>query len=338
MHGSSDSQATQRRVSSNSSSFMNWRGVANKMAGKISRSSTSSDVIKHLVDHACPNIIERIDFKSCTPWPVGGGGFGDIYRGKLSDGTDIALKCSRRFIEPSDEPDKTLKHAARELYVWSKLEHKNVVRLLGLTMFRGEIAMVSPWMKHGSLPTYLTNEPSADRCLISAQITEGLIYLHSTGTVHGDLKGLNVLVAEDGTPQLTDFGNVLLEHYSLQFTTTGPKSNHSTRWTAPELLLGTGIYSTKADVYALGMTILETITNKPPYAGKPEPTVMGLVMFQKELPPRPLDLIPKGSEHGDALWATLTQCWSHDPESRPSAAAIGHMIKNITQMGLKGLA
>ncbi|KAF8595317.1 kinase-like protein, partial [Ceratobasidium sp. AG-I] len=113
--------------------------------------------------------------------------------------------------------------------------------------------MVAPLMVNGNLLAYIKKTPAADRCLLSIQIAEGLVYLHSSATIHGDLKGLNVLIDGKGTAKLTDFGNVLLEHYSLQFTTTTTKSSHSIRWTAPELLLDEGTYSMEADVYALGM-------------------------------------------------------------------------------------
>ncbi|KAF8601108.1 hypothetical protein BDV93DRAFT_510375 [Ceratobasidium sp. AG-I] len=75
----------------------------------------------------------------------------------------------------------------------------------------------------------------------------------------------------------------------------------------------------KADVYALGM---ETITGRSPYTGKPDPTVMGLVMIRKQLPPRPVDLISEDSNHGRKLWKILEQCWSHNPELRPGVAAV----------------
>ncbi|KAF8593355.1 hypothetical protein BDV93DRAFT_566635 [Ceratobasidium sp. AG-I] len=91
-------------------------------------------------------------------------------------GRDVALKCSRRFIEPTGQLRKALKHATRELHVWPKFKHDNAVQLLGLAIFRGEIAMVSPFVVHGSLLVYLEKTATADRYLLPAMDTGATLY------------------------------------------------------------------------------------------------------------------------------------------------------------------
>ncbi|KAF8598264.1 kinase-like protein, partial [Ceratobasidium sp. AG-I] len=118
-----------------------------------------------------------------------------------------------------------------ELHVWSKCTHSYVQELLGVARVRDQTAMISRWLEHGNLPEYLKNHPAADRCQMCVQIAEGLTYLHGRGIVHGDIKGGNILVAEDHTPKLTDFGNATLQDYSLRFATTTTKSHISWRWT-----------------------------------------------------------------------------------------------------------
>ncbi|KAG9128417.1 hypothetical protein FRC07_012525, partial [Ceratobasidium sp. 392] len=83
---------------------------------------------------------------------------------------------------------------------------------------------------------------------------------------------LNILVSANGTPVLTDFGNAVLNNQSLLFTTTTSQGGISFRWTAPELLESktSVIHTQQADVYALGMTILETITGRVPYSENPD--------------------------------------------------------------------
>ncbi|KAF8602014.1 kinase-like protein, partial [Ceratobasidium sp. AG-I] len=100
----------------------------------------------------------------------------------------------------------------RELHTWSKCQHPNVVKLLGLVQFRRQIGMVSLWMKNGNLSQYLGQHPDLDRCRMSIGICEGLSYLHSGGVIHGDLKGLNVMINDYGAPLITDFGNAVLQH------------------------------------------------------------------------------------------------------------------------------
>ncbi|KAF8601980.1 kinase-like protein [Ceratobasidium sp. AG-I] len=265
--------------------------------------------------------------------PISSGGFGDVYRGTLTDGVQVAVKTMRIHVH-SEEGQKPLKNAARELHTWSKCQHPNVLKLLGLVEFRGQIGMVSLWMKHGSLPAYLDRFPDVNRCQMSIGICEGLSYLHGETVVHGDLKGLNVLISDDGTPVLTDFGNAVLQQSTLQFTTTTQKFNISVRWAAPELIEGSGTYSFAADIYALGMTILEAMTGNVPYHYKTDHGIAFAVVVRKELPRRPEDRIPINSQHGDALWSLLTSCWSYNPEERLGIDRVLSIMKTITQEGL----
>ncbi|KAF8603021.1 kinase-like protein [Ceratobasidium sp. AG-I] len=217
---------------------------------------------------------------------------------------------------------------ARELYTWSKFHHENVLELLGVANFQDRIAMVSPWMDNGALPNYIAQRRNVDRYLICLQITNGLTYLHDMGTVHGDIKGFNILVSKDGTAKIADFGNTLLNEYTLQFTDTTSSSGLSTRWTAPELLEGRTPRSFEADVYALGMTILEVITGLPPYHDKSDSAVMYAVGIKRAHPPRP-DTIPATTQRGNALWALLLRCWAYEPEARLKAREVLDAMKDM---------
>ncbi|KAG9100243.1 phosphatidylinositol-binding protein scs2 [Ceratobasidium sp. UAMH 11750] len=211
------------------------------------------DVVLLLVEHGCQDITGTLDPSACGEYPISSGGFGDVYKGKLRDGSPIAIKCMRIVVNPdSPEDQKHLKCAAREIHTWSKLHHRYTSRLLGLALFRGQIAMVSPWAERGSLPIYLAKKPELNKLLLCARIAEGLAFLHASGVIHGDLKGANVLVSDTDEPLLADFGNAVLYEQTLKFTYTTAKKNLSPRWTAPELL-DEGSYSVEADVYALGM-------------------------------------------------------------------------------------
>ncbi|KAF8599207.1 kinase-like protein [Ceratobasidium sp. AG-I] len=222
---------------------------------------STTEVIARLGDHGCPNITDRLDLASCSAYPISRGGFGEVYRGRLHNGSQVAIKTMWIKVN-TDEAQKPLK-------------------------------------------------------------------------VHGDLKGQNVLISGDGTPMLTDFGNAVLQESTLQFTTTTTKANISPRWTAPELMEGVGMHSFAADVYALGMTILETVTGDLPYSGKSEHGVYLAVAVKKEPPVRPEDSIPSNSEDGNKLWSLLTTCWVYDPENRPSAGDVQNTMETITQGGLK---
>ena len=137
---------------------------------------------------------------------------------------------------------------------------------------------------------------------------------------------LNILIDQDGHARLADFGLLTIVIDSTHHTSsTTPKNAGTTRWMSPELLdpdrfgLGDGRPTKHSDCYALGMVILEVLTGKPPF-----PNCSGLVVMRKviegERPGR-----PQGKEEvwfTDDLWEMLEQCWSPQPERRPTIDAI----------------
>ncbi|KAG8694133.1 hypothetical protein FRC08_008692 [Ceratobasidium sp. 394] len=103
---------------------------------------------------------------------------------------------------------------------------------------------------------------------------------------------------------------------------------------APELVKGRS-YSAPADVYALGMTMLEAITGDVSYAELKLDFAVLYAVAEKKYPKRPQVHIPDDSEHGDILWVLLQRCWTYEPEERPSAAEVKEMMSWITQEGLR---
>ncbi|KAF8595411.1 kinase-like protein [Ceratobasidium sp. AG-I] len=259
------------------------------------------------------------------------GGFGDVYQGTMRNGAQVALKCLRCYVNKGEVNQNALKHAAKELYAWSKCKHNNVVQLLGLAEFRGQITMVSPWMENGSV-SRLDKSVSIDyRCTLSAQIAVGLSYIHSIGIVHGDLKGANVLLSDDGAAQLTDFGNAIPESRTLSFTGSSINSGLSIRWASPEQLQGEAIYSMQADVYSLAMTILEVISGKVPFMNIVQDMAVVAAIKARKTPARPE--VISAHEDGNGLWGLLMRCWAWDPVERPVATTVSHVMTRITQGG-----
>ncbi|QRV74673.1 Serine/threonine-protein kinase [Ceratobasidium sp. AG-Ba] len=296
-----------------------------KAATPIGTDTSVSGVLAQLCSHGCQDLSNSLDRSAISARPVSRGGFGEVYSGKLSNGTSIALKVIT-IPEHYDDP-KHLKHAARELHTWSKCKHPNVVPLLGLAEFDNRIAMVSCWLENGDLRKYVNRNPAADRLSLCIQTAKGLEYLHLSGIVHGDLKGPNVLVSGDGIPVLIDFGNATLSESTLQFTQTVTKHDITPRWAAPELLRNAKP-STESDVYALGMTVLETLTGDVPYAGVRDNAILYTIGKLMELPDRPKKHIP-GTPWGDTLWLLLTECWEGDPGIRPKATDVRQRLEKI---------
>ncbi|KAG9090951.1 hypothetical protein FS749_000169 [Ceratobasidium sp. UAMH 11750] len=243
--------------------------------------------------HGCPDITGSLKKSwSSNLFPIRRGGFGDIYQGVLNPhGEKVAIKCSRYTPPSTDEARESLKEFSRELYIWWKLRHENVIKLHGFAQFHGRVGMVSPWMANGNVMEYIGARPSVNRYCLCSQVANGLEYLHAQNIIHGDLKGVNVLVANDGAAKIADFGTGVLQGGSIRFTSTSGTSCISTRWAAPEILRGSP-RSTQADVYALAMTILEIITGRVPFHEIcSDLSVIIAVVQLDELPPRPPEFI-----------------------------------------------
>lgn len=227
----------------------------------IGSASSVEEIIHALARRGCLDLTSSIDPAQCSKFPCAGGGFCDVFKGALSGGFKIAIKSLRIYDGPEAEGDsnrrKILKRAARELYHWSKLQHCNILPLMGLAMFRGHISMVSPWLEKGNLMVYLKLNPDVDRIQLCMDVCEGLLYIHTREMVHGDLKAANIMVATNGTAMVADFGNAQLNELTMKFT-SATKRGFSVRWAAPELLLQDDgpQMSKEADVYAYGMVCL----------------------------------------------------------------------------------
>ncbi|EUC61975.1 eukaryotic translation initiation factor eIF2A [Rhizoctonia solani AG-3 Rhs1AP] len=129
----------------------------------ITSQMSTQQIFECLTSTGCIDLSSKMDTQQSTAMIVSGGGFGDIWMGRLHSGGKVAIKAWRtNTLERCGY--KTLKRAARELFYWSQMEHPNVHRLQGVIMFRDQyLGMVSEWMDNGNLHEYLRKQPSADR-------------------------------------------------------------------------------------------------------------------------------------------------------------------------------
>ncbi|CAE6502587.1 unnamed protein product, partial [Rhizoctonia solani] len=301
-------------------------GSTSTTSTKITCEMSSEDILMLLAEHGCQNITDSLDLAECRQMPVSTGGFGDIYLGSLKSGDLVAIKCPRLRVDTRERRKefKVLFHSAHELYVWSKCEHPNVMPLLGMALYKDRMAMISPWMEHGTMVVYLSRYPQVDRYAMCAQVAEGVAYLHDLGLVHGDIKGANVVVSKDHIPKLADFGTSILHDYTLEFaTTTGEQQISTLRWTAPEIFGGKTKHTIEGDVYALGMTTLEAFTGTVPYAGVSDVGVMGS-LYRNEPPIRPTQHFPTSNKRANFLWLLLHKCWAANPQDRPDSRTVAN--------------
>ncbi|KAJ6473077.1 kinase-like domain-containing protein [Mycena sanguinolenta] len=199
--------------------------------------------------------------------PVSGGGFSDIYKGEFNKQA-VCIKVLRIFTTEL-QLNKIYKELAREVLIWKELSHPNVLPLLGidLTTRKPSCCLVSPWMKNGNVMAFLETYPDFNKSSLVKDIANGLDYMHDLDppVVHGDIKGANILISDNGQACLADFGLALAIGSQAISTSSAGGTRGTLRWLAPEILDSSRkserlASPTKQDIYAFGCTILEEIT------------------------------------------------------------------------------
>ncbi|KAJ1276200.1 hypothetical protein BS78_05G196100 [Paspalum vaginatum] len=194
---------------------------------------------------------------------LGEGGFGAVYKGSLPSGQGIAVK---RLSHNSRQGIGELKN---ELVLIAKLQHKNLVRLVGVCLQEDEKLLVYEYLPNRSLDTFLFDSEKrkglewGTRFNIINGIARGLQYLHEDSQmkiVHRDLKASNILLDVDMNPKISDFGLArLFGEDQSQDTTKRVVGTYG--YMAPEYALR-GQYSIKSDIYSFGVLILEITTGR----------------------------------------------------------------------------
>ncbi|KAJ3843650.1 kinase-like domain-containing protein [Lentinula raphanica] len=265
---------------------------------------------------------------------VAGGGFSDVYRGTLN-GEFVCLKVLRLCIEQDEKVRNDIrKQFCREALIWRQLKHPNILPLLGvqLDMFYPSFCLVSPWMANKDIITYLKKNPEHDFLTILSDIVAGIRYLHSRDPpiVHGDIRGANIMVTAERHCCLADFGlaSVIAQSQAWSLTSTSMNTTKGAlRWLAPEYIITDNsnttvsetVMHTSRDIYALGCTVVEILTQKPPFSGCKNDASVILSLMEHQRPLRP----PNCS---DSIWDITTRCWMQEAEYRPS---IHEIEKNL---------
>ncbi|KAG8749064.1 hypothetical protein FRC12_013594, partial [Ceratobasidium sp. 428] len=102
-----------------STEALNARAGTTEHEAEITSATTPEEIVSRLSLRGCADMTDQLDLATCTERPISSGGFGDIYRGDLKDGTQVAIKTIRLYAGSNEQDQKILKHAAHEVYAWS---------------------------------------------------------------------------------------------------------------------------------------------------------------------------------------------------------------------------
>lgn len=197
---------------------------------------------------------------------LGKGGFGVVYKGELHDGTKIAVKR----MESGAMGTKGMNEFQAEIAVLTKVRHRHLVALLGYCINGNERLLVYEYMPQGTLAQHLFEWQELgyppltwkQRVTIALDVARGVEYLHSLAQqsfIHRDLKPSNILLGDDMRAKVADFGlvkNAPDGKYSMETRLAGTFG-----YLAPEYA-ATGRVTTKVDVYAFGVILMEIMTGR----------------------------------------------------------------------------
>ncbi|CAN1269191.1 G-type lectin S-receptor-like serine/threonine-protein kinase CES101 [Linum perenne] len=207
-------------------------------------------------------IVVATDYFSETN-KLGEGGFGPVYKGNLMNGREIAIK---RLSKSSGQGFAEFRN---EAILISKLQHTNLVKLLGFCMNGAEMILVYEYMPNKSLDLILFDVERKSvldwkkRFHIIEGIAQGLLYLHKYSrlrVIHRDLKASNVLLDDEMNPKISDFG--LARIFGIKQLETN--TNHvvgTYGYMSPEYALH-GVVSFKIDVFSFGVLLLEIVSGR----------------------------------------------------------------------------
>ncbi|MED6182508.1 hypothetical protein PIB30_029128 [Stylosanthes scabra] len=268
---------------------------------------------------------------------LGKGGYGSVYKGVLANGTEIAVK------RLSENSDQGLQEFKTEVQLIAKLQHRNLVKLLGCCIQQEEKLLIYELMPNRSLDYFIFDDARrklldwAKRFHIIRGTARGLVYLHQDSrlrVIHRDLKTSNILLDEDMNAKISDFG--LARTFACDQTEDKTKRVVGTHgYISPEYAVR-GSFSMKSDVFAFGVIVLEVVSGRRTREFCVPNQSLNLLGFAWELwnEERTLELVDESVRNSvneaEALrcFQIGLLCVQERPEHRPNMSSVVHMLED----------
>ncbi|XP_062617741.1 inactive tyrosine-protein kinase transmembrane receptor ROR1-like isoform X3 [Saccostrea cucullata] len=260
---------------------------------------------------------------------LGEGAFGKVYKGEVMGlyGDSTVSKVAIKTLKENASP-KVKNDFRREVDLMTELRHPNIVCLLGVSMKQEPMCMLFEFMPYGDLHEYLlTHSPNSDMSsvddesgkriileypemlFIAIQIAAGMEYLASHHFVHRDLAARNILVGDNLSVKISDFG-LSRDIYSSDYYRVQSKSLLPVRWMPLEAILY-GKFTTESDMWSYGVVLWEIFSyGLQPYYGYTNQEVIDVVRSRQILP-NPEDCPPR-------MYGLMVECWHENPTRRPT--------------------
>ncbi|KAF5353883.1 hypothetical protein D9756_007269 [Leucocoprinus leucothites] len=302
----------------------------NRVLALLSRITSSTRIFPQLYE------LKYIKYNSI---PIAEGGFGSVHQ--ASD-PSMCVKVMAR-VDP-----KSLTEWIKELIIWAHTSHPNVLPFYGVFL-EGDngsptqrISLVSPYMKNKNLQDYAPRLPQKSRFPLISDVAFGLQYIHGLGIVHGDLKGQNVLISNEGRGLITDFG---ASHVvTSTFATTGSLQRSVI---FGRLVVYAWRYEVSPSTHSnLANNCSKVLSRKVPYHEYKLSIQVQAALARKDPPKRPGSLdIGRGEELNDdnwdeddeedwdeiddRSWNLISKCCAPEPEVRLGVPGIQELLVDM---------
>ncbi|XP_073103201.1 receptor-like serine/threonine-protein kinase ALE2 isoform X2 [Elaeis guineensis] len=268
---------------------------------------------------------------------LGEGGFGRVYHGIMEDGSEVAIK----FLTREDKNGNC--EFIAEVEMLSRLHHRNLVKLIGICIEGNKRCLIYELVRNGSVESHLHGADKKKgpldwdaRIKIALGAARGLAYLHEDSNpcvIHRDFKASNILLEQDYTPKVTDFG--------LAREASEGENHISTRvvgtfgYVAPEYAM-TGHLTVKSDVYSYGIVLLELLSGREPVYVYESQEPVSLVTWARPLltSREGLGQLIDPSLHGNSNFsdvarvaAIASKCIRVEPSQRPFMGEVVQALK-----------
>jgi serine/threonine protein kinase len=261
---------------------------------------------------------------------LGGGGMGIVYQAVRADEVFQRI-CAIKVIRPEISTDTLLQRFRQERQILARLDHVNIARIVdGGSTAQGLPYFVMDFVDGPSISKFCTEHSLSVRPRLAffQQVCAAVEYLHRNNVIHGDLKPPNILVGNDGTVKIVDFGIASAlsaveaqENKALPLMTPG--------YASPEQMQGKPL-TPASDIYSLGVILYELLTGSQPFPGtgrgrlellnvitSQDPTLPSIAMNSSPLPSQR----QAGQEFKGDLDAVVLRAMQRDPARRYQSAA-----------------
>ncbi|KAL3536824.1 hypothetical protein ACH5RR_000190 [Cinchona calisaya] len=244
---------------------------------------------------------------------IGEGAYGEVYLVKWR-GTEVAAKTVRSSIASNQMVKKTF---LKELALWQKLRHPNIVQFLGVVKKSDRLTFLTEYLKNGSLYDILRKKGRLDPLTAVAyalDIARGMNYLHQHKPhpiIHRDLTPRNILQDEAGRLKVTDFGlsRIAQDKNALGYKMTGETGSY--RYMAPEVYRRE-IYGISVDVFSFALVVHEMFQGGPSSREEAPEKVADKRAYEDSRPPLSSYVYP------ESIRKLLRDCWHKNPDCRPT--------------------